>query len=569
MKNLEIAKILNRIADILELQDVPWKPQAYRKAALSIESLPEDIEAVCRRGELQEISGVGKAIAEKIEEFIRTGKLKYYDELRKKVQVDVEHLGAIPFLGPKKIKSLYQNLKIKTVEDLEKAVRQKKVRELPGFGEETEKKISEGIKYLRSSPQRFLYGQAAPIVKEIKERMGALASVKKIEIAGSFRRGKETVGDLDFLAVSSRPEEVMKFFKEMPDVKEVLAKGATKSSIRLGSGLQIDLRVVKEEEFGSAMNYFIGSKEHNIELRKFALGKGYTLNEYGLFELKGKKRVAGRTEEEIYQKLGLQFIEPELREDKGEIQAALKKSLPKLVTNKDIKGVFHNHSQWSDGNNTLLEMAQQAESLGFKFISFNDHFGPIGITHPLREKDLAKYLQEIRKVQKKVGLKVFSGLEVDILKDGRLPLSKEKLKGFDVVAVSVHLAGGMEEAEMTKRVCFALENYPVNILAHPTNRLLNERKPLALNLETVFEVASKNKIFLEINAQPQRIDLNGQQVKAAKDKGCHFALSTDAHDQNHLKNYVYGVLSARRGWVEKKDMLNCWSLPKIEKVLGK
>lgn len=578
MKNLEIAKILYNIADILELQGVDFKPYAYRRAAQSIESLAEDIKDVFARGELRKIPGVGEAIAEKIAEIIKTGKLKYYEELKKDVKINLEELEQIPFLGPQKIKVLYKELKIKNLKELEKAILEHKVQKLAGFGEETEKRLWNGIQYLKTNPKRFLYAQALPIVREIEQKLGKLPFVDKFEVAGSFRRGKETIGDLDFLAVSSQPEKVMAAFVSMPDVREVLAKGATKSSVRLGNGLQVDLRVVTKKEFGSAMNYFIGSKEHNVELRKLALSKGYTLSEYGLFKLPAKEKdgknqdkkwVAGRTEKEIYDKLGLQFIAPELRENMGEIAVAAKGKLPNLITVKDINGVFHNHTNWSDGDNTLLEMAQKAEELKFKFISFNDHLGPMGITNPLNEKRLKEYLKEIEKVRKKVGIRVFSGVEIDILKDGTLPLSSKLLRELDVVVASVHLAQNIPELEMTARICSALEKYPINILGHPTSRLLNEREEIAVNFEKVFDSAREREVFLEINSLPPRMDLNGEKVKAALDAGCKLALSTDAHSVSQMHVYEYGVLCARRGWAEKKDVLNCWSLPQIEKALRK
>lgn len=569
MKNQLIAKILNNIADILELQEVPFKPIAYRRAAQSVESLSEDIEEIYERNELEEIPGVGRHIAEKIVEIIETGKLKYYEQLKKEVKVDVERLNEVPSVGPKKIKVLYKKLGVKDLKDLEKVLKQHKVRELEGFGEKTEETLLHGIELLKKRPSRFLYIHALPIVEMITKNLQRNDFVKRVEIAGSFRRGKETVGDLDFLVVSSQPRKVMEVFTSMKEVKEVLAKGETKSSVRLSNGMQVDLRVVHEKEYGAALLYFIGSKEHNVELRKLALKKGWTLNEYELTALKDKRWIAGKTQEEIYHKLGLRFIEPELRENRGELEAARQNKLPALITAKAVKGVFHNHSLWSDGNNTLLEMAQKAEELRLKFISFNDHFGHIGITNPLTEKRLGKYLGEIQKVQKKVGIKVFTGVEIDILKDGSLPLSAKKLRELDVVVASVHVAIAMKEKEMTKRVCDALSNYPVNILGHPQDRLLQEREPLALNLDKVFETAKKHNIFMEVNSSPKRMDLPGELVKAGLDAGCRFALSTDAHDVSHLPFYPLGVNMARRGWLEQRHLLNCWPLGKIEKALQK
>ncbi len=567
MKNQLIVKILNNIADILELQEVEFKPQAYRRAAQSLESLSEDIEDIYKRNELEEIPGVGKHIAEKIAEIIETGKLKYYEQLKKEVKVDVEGLNEIPGLGPKKIKVLYKKLGVKDIKDLEKVLKQHEVRELEGFGEKTEETLLQGIELLKKRPSRFLYIHALPVVDAITKHLKKYPFVQKVEIAGSYRRGKETVGDLDFLVVSSQPQKVMDVFTEMKDVKEVLAEGATKSSVRLNNGLQVDIRVVKDNQFGSALLYFIGSKEHNIELRKLALKRGHTLSEYGLFKLKGRKWIAGRTQEDIYKKLEMHYIEPELRENRGEIAASQQGTLPALVTKKDINGVFHNHTKWSDGNNTLLEMAQKAEELKLKFISFNDHFGHMGITNPLTEKRLVTYLKEIDKVRKKVGIKVFSGVEIDIMKNGTLPLAAKRLRDLDVVVASVHAALKMDAPQMTKRVCDALSNYPVNILGHPTDRLLGEREPLSLDLEKVFDVAKARNIFLEINSSPKRMDLSGEIVKAGVDAGCKFALSTDGHDVSHLPYYFLGVNMARRGWIEQKHLLNSWSLGKIEKTL--
>ncbi|MEK6846300.1 MAG: DNA polymerase/3'-5' exonuclease PolX [Nanoarchaeota archaeon] len=568
MKNLELAQILYHIADMLELQEVPFKPQAYRNAARTVEALSEDIEEVYEKGELENLPAVGKSIAEKIGEFLEKGKLKYYEQLKKEVGVDIEQLLRIPTLGPKRIKLLSQKLKIRTIADLEKAVKNGKIRTIPGFGEESEKHILHGIELLKSHPLRFTYAQALLMVQEMTKYLLKSGFAQKVEIAGSFRRGKETVGDLDFLVTSKLPEKVIKAFISHPEVKEVLASGSTKSSVRLGNGMQIDLRVVKETELGSALLYFIGNKEHNIELRKLALSKGYTLSEYGLFKLKGKKWIAGKTEQEVYDKLGLKYMEPELRENTGELQASLKNKLPKLVTVKDVNGVFHNHSDWTDGKNTLLEMAQKAEAMKLKFISFNDHYSKMGMVNPLTEKRLLGYLKEIEQVRKKVGIKFFSGIEIDIQRDGSLvPISKFLLKELDIIVAAVHTSFGLPEAEMTARICKALENNPINILAHPTCVRYGEREAIALNLEKVFETAKRNNVFMEINSTTLRMDLNGINTKAAIEHGCKLSIGTDAHNLERLETYPFGVLCARRGWAEKKDVLNCWDIKKIEKGL--
>ncbi len=569
MKNIEIARILHSIASLLEIKEERFKPQAYRKAAQSIESLSEDVADIHARGELQQISGVGEHIAKKVVEIIETGRLKYYNKLKKEVKVDVEGLSRIPSLGPRKILALYKKLKIKNIKDLEKEIKKQKIRKLPGFGEKTELLLQQGIDFVKSSPKRFRYASLIPVVDEIISDFSKEKYVDKIEVAGSFRRRKETIGDLDFVVISKQPEKVMRKFVSMNDVKETIASGKTKSSIRLGNNLQIDLRVVTEKEFGSAMNYFVGNKNHNVALRKIALKKGYTLSEYGLFKYKNNKKgklVAGKKEEDIYKNLGLQFVPPELRENLGEIEAAQKKSLPKIITQKAVKGFFHTHTKWSDGTNSILEMAHEAENLGFKFISFNDHFGPIPIANPLDLKRLKLYLKAINKAQKKVNLKIFSGVEIEILKDGSLPLSNQWLKKLDVVIASVHLSLKMKEKIMTDR-CLKAMSYPINILGHPTDRLLGERPPIELNFAKIFAKAKENDIFLEVNGAPKRMDLSGENVLAGKKIGCKFALSTDAHNSSHLKYRNLSVNLARRGWLERKDILNTWSLPKIERAL--
>ena len=569
MKNELVIKIFRSIAQILELQEVPWKPQAYQKVVRVIEGLTEDVEDIYHREGLPGIlnlPGVGENLGKKIEEIILTGKLEYYNKLKKEVKIDIDELSSIPTLGPKKIKFLYAKLNIKNAEDLKKAILQQKLRELPGFGAETEKKLLEGIAFIRSKPKRFLYAQALPIVRELNSTLKSLEGVDQVEVAGSFRRGQETIGDLDFLIISKKQEIVMKHFTSLPMVKEIIAHGLTKSSIRLGNGMQVDLRVVKKKELGSALNYFIGSKAHNVELRKLALKKGFTLSEYGLFRHTTPKRwVAGRTEEEIYHKLKMQYIPPELRENTGEIAAALQHHLPKLVTVKDMNGLFHTHTLWSDGTSSILEMTKKAELLRMKFISFADHYSTMGVTNPLNEKKLDQYLKEIEHVQKTSRIKIFSGAEIDINKDGDLVIPRHRLKDLDVVIASVHSSLQMREEEMTSRIMKCLKNWDIDILGHPTNRLIQERPPIQANLDHIFQEAKDKGIFLEINTQPSRLDLNGQNIKKAGEFGCRFTISPDAHSLQGLETFPLGILQARRGWLEKKDLVNSWNISKIEK----
>lgn len=570
MKNLEIAKILHEIADILEMQEVPFKPRAYRRAAIAIESLSEDIEAICKKGKLKEIPGVGESIAQKITEFIETGEIKYYKKLKASMPVKVDELMAVPGMGPKKIKLLYKKLNVKDLKDLKKAAEQHKIRELKSLGPTVEENLLKGIEVVKAAKKRMLLGLAIPLAEEIKGKLASLKEVKKVEIAGSYRRKKETIGDLDILVISDKPAAVIDFFCSLPGVKEVISRGAMKSSVRLRNDLNVDLYVLKEKEFGSALQYFTGSKEHGIEVRKIALSKGLTLSEHGLFSVKTKKWAAGRTEEEIYKRLGLQFIPPELRENRGEVEAALRNKLPKLVKPEDLKGDFQCHSQWSDGNDSIEQMALQAQKLGFKFIAVTDHAGPLKIAHALDEKRIKKYIKEIDKIQKNVDIKIFKGIEADIKKDGNLAVSKSALKELDVVSAAVHSAFKMPEKEMTKRICSALENYPISILAHPTGRVIGERLGYALNMEKLFETAKATNTFLDADAYPDRSDLNDVNIKAAIEAGCKIALSSDAHNKNQI-HFVrtLGIPLARRGWATSKDVLNCWELDKIRKALKK
>lgn len=567
MKNQEIAQVLFHIAGLLEMQGVPFKPRAYQKAARTVESLSEDIAEVWKRGGLEELPGIGASIAEKIGELLKTGRLRYYEQLKKQMPMDVDALMGVPGLGPKRIKLLYDQLGIKNLAGLEKAAQQHRIREIEGFGAKVEEDILKGIAIAQQRGTRFLLGYAMPVAEELRSRLAALKSVAQVEIAGSYRRKQETIGDLDILVTSAKPQEAMDFFVKMPEVAEVLAHGATKSAVRLRNGLQIDVRVLKENEYGSALQYFTGNKEHNVALRKIALSKGYTLSEYGLFALKGKRWVAGRTEEEIYRKLGLQLMEPELRSNTGELEAAAKGKLPKLLAYGQAKGDFQTQTEWSDGADSIEALARYAQQSGLKFVAITDHVGQLAITHALDEKRLVKQMQEIDKLNGKLDIRIFKGAEVDILKNGRLALSRKLQKQLDVVLGSVHLATKMAEQEMTKRICTAMEQDRVHVLAHPTGRLIQQREPYAVNLERVFDCAKRTGTFLEINGQPERLDLKDTHIRAAKEAGCRFAISTDAHAKSQLQYLELGVAMARRGWLEAKDVLNTCSVKEIEKVL--
>lgn len=565
MKNKEMAKLLYDIAEFLEMDDVPFKPMAYKRAAMTIEAMPQAIEELHKEGKLEEISGVGKGIAKKIAEFLETGHSSYYEKLKKKMPVDVEALGSIQGMGPKTIKKLYEKLKVTSLATLEKAAKSGRIRKIPHLGEKLEKNILESIVYARKRSGRITLGEALPEAEAILEHLGKDQNIKKAEIGGSIRRRKEAIGDVDILAISGNPEKTMDFFTSMQDVKKTLAKGSTKSSVVLQSGLQVDLRIIKKESYGAALQYFTGSKEHNIRLREMALSKGWTLSEYGLFAKKGKRQLAGRTEEDVYKKLGLKYIEPELREDSGEIEAARKGSLPALVALKDIKGDLQMHTGWSDGKSTIQEMVYAAKRLGHKFIAITDHGGNLKIAHSLDEKRMLQQKKEIEKANKKSHVKIFFGIEANIRDDGTLDISEKSLKEVDVVLASIHSGFKQDKEKMTMRVLKALDNRHVSILAHPTGRLLLQRQGFQMDMEKIMEKARERNIAMEINAHPQRLDLNDAHVRMAVERNVKLSIGTDSHSKEQLENIRYGVFMARRGWAEAKDIINTYPVKKLEK----
>ena len=571
MKNLEISRIFYEIADILEMKKVEWKPRAYRRAARSIETSSKDVGEIYKKGglkALKEIPGVGKAIAGKIEEFIKTGRIKEYEKLKKGVPKGIEKVVNIPGMGPKKALVLFKKLKIKSVKDLEKAARSGKIKGLSGFGEKSEEDILKGIGLLKSSAGKMLLGTALPIAQELISNLNKMKKLKKVSLAGSTRRRKEVVRDLDILGVSSDPKKVMDFFTNLQLVSSVLAKGPTKSSVRLNAGINCDFRVVEEKSFGAALQYFTGSKDHNIKCRQIAIKKGFKLNEYGLFKKKDNKYVCGKTEQEVYKNLGMQFIAPELRENRGEIEAALKNKLPKLIGYDDIKGDLQMHTKYSDGVNTIEQMAGAAMKMGYEYIAVTDHSKSEHIAHGMDEKRLAKYIKEVDKINKRLkGIRILKGAEVDILKDGSLDYSDKYLKKLDIVLAAVHSRFKSSEKEMTKRILKALENRYVKILAHPTGRVINKRKAYSVNLSKIFEACKANNIWPEINAFPARLDLNDVNARDAIEKGLKLTINTDSHSSDHLRYMEFGIATARRAWARKKDVINALPWKKFEKLL--
>jgi len=569
MKNQELSKIFFEIANYLEIDGVSFKPFAYRKVAMVLDSLKDDVGEIYRNGgtkALQEIPGVGEGIANAIEEYLKTDKIKQFEQLKKKLPFKVDELLKVEGLWPKKIKVLYQKLKVKNLKDLEKAAKAHKIAPLFGFGEKTEKNILQGLEFLKKSKGRFLLGEIMPSVKEVIVRLKNQKEIKAVSVAGSVRRQKETIGDIDILVVSEDSKETAKFFVSMPEVEKIWANGETKCSVRFKEGFDIDLRMVEQKSFGSALQYFTGSKEHNIATRKIAIEKGLKLSEYGVFS--GEKQIAGKTEEDVYKAIGLPYIEPEMRHDDGEIQAALEGKLPVLVELKDIMGDLHCHTVDSDGENSIEEMVKAAMDMGYEYVGISDHTKFLGITNGSDEKRILAQREIIGKLNLKfksenLKFRVLHGCEVDITADGTLAMEDSILEKMDYVIASVHSSMKMEKKEMTERIIKALENPNVDIFGHPTGRLLGQRDEYKMDFDKILEVAKKTGTILEINSSPFRLDLNGFNVRRAKSKGIKMIINTDSHKKEQLDLMEYGIGQARRGWAEKADIVNTNSVEEL------
>jgi DNA polymerase (family 10) len=568
LRNAEIARIFYQMADLLEIKgDNPFKVRAYQKAAQNIESLSEELTEIQARGELERIPGIGKDLAQKIAEMIQTEKLSVLEELKREIPEGLLELLTVPGLGPKKAKVLYEKLGIQSMEELEQAAKAGQLRDLPGFGLKTEQNILSGIELVRKGRERMLLGRALPLAEAIMKSLASLPEVHQISEAGSLRRRRETVRDIDILVTSSDPERIMDAFVKLPQVKEVMAKGTTKASILTREGMQVDLRVVEEECYGAALAYFTGSKAHNIRIREMANRQGLKISEYGVFREDNGQRVAGEKEEEIYRILGLPYIPPELREDRGEIEAALEGRLPRLVEMEDIRGDLHCHSNWSDGGHSIREIAEAARRRGYAYIAITDHTQSLGIARGLRPESVEQQLREIEEVNRGLqGFRVLSGSEVDIRKDGTLDLPDEILARLEVVVASVHSSFKMSRQAMTERIIRALRNPYVSILGHPSGRLLGEREAYEVDLEQVIRAARDTGTALEINSFPQRLDLDDIHCKRAKELGVVLAIGTDSHTNSQLETMSLGLAVARRGWLEDEDLLN--TLP-VEDLLAR
>lgn len=553
---------------MLDMKGIPFKPRAYEKAALIIESLNEDIEDIYKEGgvnALVEIQGIGEGMAERIEEYIKTGHIKDYEKLKKQVPVDVSGLTSIEGLGPKNIFKLYKKLGIKTVKDLEKAAKTGKLRNLAGFGEKSEQKILKGIEFLKGGQGRFLLGFVLPMIKIIIDRLKKLPYVESAEPAGSIRRMQETIGDLDILAISKKPKETIEYFVSMPEVSHIFGKGPTKANVRLKNGMDADLRVLESKSFGAALQYFTGDKYHNISLRDIAVKQSYKLSEYGLF--KGKKKIAGETEEEIYEKLGLAWIPPELRTNSGEIEAARSK-LPNLIPYGSLKGDLQVQTDWTDGQHSIKQMAEAAKKYGLEYIVITDHTKSLAMTGGLDEKKLLKQMAEIDRIQKEVsGIKILKGAEVNILKDGKLDIKDEVLAKLDAVGAAVHSNFALSEDEQTKRIKAAMENPNVDIIFHPTGRIIQRREPYKVNVDELIKQAKKTGAVLEIDAYPDRLDLKDDYIRRAVEASVLLSIDSDAHSVSHFQHLELGVAQARRGWAEKSSIINTRSWEEMLKLL--
>ena len=568
MKNHEVSELLRNIAQLLEIkEELVFKIRAYEKAALVIENLDEDIEDVWKKGKLDDIPGVGEALTKKISEFLETGKLDYYEKLKKQVPVDIEELGKVQGLGPKTIMKLYKKLNVKNLKELEKAAKQKKIENIEGLGQIVEENILKSIEFTKASGNRFLLGTALDIAEEIKNKLKKLKQVNKIEVAGSLRRKKETIGDIDILITSKNPTKVIDYFSNLDNVEQVLAQGPTKASVRL-EGMQVDLRVLQEKSYGAALLYFTGSKQHNISLRKIAIKKRMKLSEYGIFNKKTNKLLAGKTEEECYKKLGLRYIEPEIREDEGEIEAAQKNKLPKLIGYNDLKGDLQLHTKWSDGSNSIMEMALAAKKLGHKYMCITDHSGQLKIANALDEKRIKKQRKEIDKANKKINnFTILQGTEVNIRADGTLDMKYNVLKELDIVIAAIHSGFKNTKEKITQRLIKAIENPNVDIIGHPFGGLINIRPNYEMDFDKILEKAKQTNTILEINAYPERLDLNDVHVKAAVKSKVKLSIGTDAHEASELRYYKLGIATARRGWTTKKDIINTCSISDMLKLL--
>jgi len=572
MENKEIARVLWETADLMEIAgEDSFRIRSYRNGATAIEGHPERVIDILRdpNRKITEIPGIGKGLAAVLQEIVDRGSCERRDLLLQKFPVASLEFLKIQGLGPKGIALIFEHYRISTMDELEQLCKEEKLRELPRMGAKLEEKVLRSIAQYRMRTGRYLLSYANETASELKRYLGDLGGIEDITAAGSLRRGKETVGDLDLLVTGPNATAVLERFLAYPRVHEVLRRGVNKASAKIGrEGLQVDVRALPRETYGAAMQYFTGSKEHNVAVRTRAVKTGFKLSEYGLFRAVDDTRVAGETEEEVYKALGLSWIPPELRENAGEVEAAAEGRIPNLVELKDIRGDIHMHTTETDGRASLEEMAEAAKNMGYEYIAITDHSKAIAMANGLDEQRAVAFARQVREMnQDGLGIRVFSGLECDIMKDGALDLANDALAELDLVIGSVHSHMNMDAAEMTDRLLRALECPHLKVLGHPTGRLLMQREPFPFDFDRIVAEAVKRKVRFEINASPERLDLNGTLARTAKSRGAKFTISTDAHHPKHLHNMWYGVLTARRGWLGPEDILNTLPVEKFREAI--
>jgi len=568
--NSEIAGLLDQLADLLEIENGnPFRVRAYRNAVRVVRQHPQSFSELVKQGEdLSELPGIGESLAEKITTIVETGRLPALEKAKRRTPVALSDLMKIRGLGPKKVRALYRQLNIRSTADLKRAAQERRIRALEGFGPRTEENILAELEAQRQTQRRMNRLEASEIIKPLLAYLRDVKGVRRVTPAGSFRRCTETVGDIDLLIAAGRGSPVVDRFASYGEVAEVISRGGTRSTVRLRSGIQVDLRVVPEVSYGAALHYFTGSKAHNIALRTRAQRKRMKINEYGVF--RGDKRVAGRTEEEVFEAMGLPYIEPELRENRGEIEAALKGKLPQLLELGEIRGDFHCHTKASDGQNSIREMAAAAKALNYHYLAIADHSQHVRIAHGLSPERLAGQMDEIDSINDRLeDLVILKSCEVDILEDGSLDVPDDLLRRLDVTVCSIHYQFGLSRKKQTQRVLKAMENRNFNIFAHPTGRLINERPPYDIDLEQIISAAAGNGCFLELNAHPQRLDLTDEACMLAKAHGVKIAIGTDAHSAETLEFMRFGVDQARRGWLEPADVLNTLSVKRLRSLFAR
>jgi DNA polymerase (family 10) len=555
MRNLEISFVFNQIADLLEIQGAnPFRIRAYRRAATNIEGLADNIETLALSGTLRNVSGIGDDLANKIDEYIRTGAIDFHEKLKLEIPLGLVKMIEIPSVGPKTAKQIYDAFRVQTIDELEALCKTDKLLSVSGFKQKTVDNILRGIEIYRRRKGNYLLGRIVPIATQLCKYMES--SADRVAYAGSLRRMKEIVRDVDILAASTNAEQTMAAFLKMPFIEEVLAQGPTKASVRVQNDLQVDLRVVELRCWGAAMHYFTGSKAHNIRMRERAIKQGLKLNEYGLFDA-NDKCIAGEEEAAIFETLGLPFIPPVLREDWGEMEAASSGTLPELIRVEDIRGDLHMHTTWSDGKYSAEEMVEAARKRGYKYVALTDHSKSLGVAGGLSDEDLLRHTAECHALDAKYSdIRVLAGTEVDIRQDGTLDYSDELLAKLDFVVASLHSGFKQDKETLTMRIVKAMQNPYVRVIGHPTGRLLGDREPYDLDFDEIMKEAARTRTCLEVNANFHRLDLNDVHCRKARDLGVHVIISTDAHNYDDLLNLPFGVATAQRGWTEKQRVLN-------------